>query len=309
MILYMGGIILLFSLIGLWYYSKENRRISQEEKVSLKLYDSQCQRLERFAPKPFTCKIEKPQISQEYQTLYLELLSAFIFTLILSTFFSYFLAKISLRPMHEANDLMDEFIHAMIHDLNTPITAAKLSSESLKKTELTPTQLRKVTRIDKSLQRLLGLQKQLRSSIKNVAYDFENSNFELSNLLQDFTSHSELISLTCKNNLTINADIMMIERLIENLVSNAIKYNQESNPILILLEGSKLSIIDKGQGIKDVNRVFEHYYREHSSMSGLGLGLGIVKMVSEHYNLHVKIDSTLHVGTTITLDFSTITTH
>ncbi len=308
MALYMGGILLLFSLIGLWYYSKENHRITQENKVAQKLYDSQCQRLERFAPKPFTCKLEKPQTLQQHQTLYFELFGAFIFTLILSALLSFFLAKISLRPMHEANALMDEFIHAMIHDLNTPITSAKLSSESLKNTELTPTQLRKVERIDKSLQRLLGLQKQLRSAIKNVTYDFENSNFELTALLQDFTTYSELITLTCKNDLMISADMMMIERLIENLVSNAIKYNKESNDIIILLEGSKLSIIDRGQGIKDVNRVFEHYYREHSSMSGLGLGLGIVKMVSEHYGLHVKIDSTLHIGTTISLDFTAIAT-
>ncbi|MEA1920414.1 MAG: histidine kinase dimerization/phospho-acceptor domain-containing protein [Campylobacterota bacterium] len=126
----------------------------------------------RLAPQGFTCKIERPEALSPFQTLYRELLIAFIATLLFSALLSYILARLSLRPMHEAYELMDEFVHAMIHDLNTPIAVAELNCNALLKSELTALQTRKLERVHKSMQRLLGLQKQLRSSMEKIHYDY-----------------------------------------------------------------------------------------------------------------------------------------
>lgn len=309
MSLYMGGILLLLGVIGFWYYTKENRRIAYEERIAFKLYDAQCERLARFAPKSFACKIEKPNLHVQYEMLQQEIFSVAVVTIFLAVLLSYLLARLSLRPMHEAYELMDSFIHAMIHDLNTPITAAKLSSDALLKSELNEAQQKKIVRIQKSLERMLSLQEQLRSSIKSSAYNFQNNHFRLDTMLQEFKEYSELIELHVDEPLTLDADEMMISRMIENLVTNAIKYNQDSNIIVMTLSGTTLTITDKGQGIKDVKRVFERYYREQSSMSGLGLGLEIVKRVSDYYDVKLSMTSKIHVGTTVTLNFDNIRLH
>lgn len=308
MVLYMGGILLLFSFILLWYHQKETRRIVQEERIALKLYSSQCARLKRFAPESFNCSIEKPDLGEQYRKLYYEIAMTLAGVLLFGLILSYYLAKLSLRPMHEAYKLMDGFVHAMIHDLNTPISTAQLNAEALLQSDLTQKQLTRVGRIEKSLDKLAALQKQLRTSIDNTAFTYREDRFRLDTMLHTFSEYSEFITVTCANHLTVTADEMMIERMIENIVTNAIKYNRGSNQITITLDKTVLTISDHGRGIKNTDRIFERYYRENSSLTGLGLGLGIVKMVSDHYGLGVEIKSRLNTGTTVTLDFSPVAT-
>lgn len=304
MILYMGGIFLLFSLVGFWYYHKEKQRISSEHKVAMKLYNAQCSRLERLSPVEFICKLPKPQTSSHYELLFKELFFAFLLTLILSSLLSFFLARISLRPMYQAYELMDSFVHAMIHDLNTPIAAAKLNCDTLQKSSLTELQKRKLKRVQKSLERLLALQSQLHSSIENASYKYRDTVFDLCEMLIEFGEFSDLLVIEIPSSCKIDADEMMIHRMIENIVSNAIKYNRDANKIYLSFEENVLIVRDNGMGIKDPSRIFEQYYREDSSMSGLGLGLGIVKMISEYYDLDLKITSKVNEGTTVKVDFS-----
>ncbi len=302
----MGAILFIYLFIAFFYYQKETKRISKEIVISQKLYNMQCLKIASLAPKSFECKLHKPEIKEELNTLYIELTLTFVVTLFFALFMSFYLAKMAVKPMRDAYEMMDEFIDAMIHDLNTPITTAKLNTESLLNMKIDEASEKRLLRIERSLTQLHNLQLQLTNSIKNVSMDYKDVKFSLDTLLESIQETSSLIRLQCNNPLDIYADKLMIERILNNLISNAIKYNKNSNQIEITLDKTILSIKDKGKGIKDINKVFDKYYRENSSLSGLGIGLGVVKMINEHYNLNMKIESTVNKGTQIQLDFKEI---
>ena len=274
--------------------------------MSLKLYDIQCKRLLKNAPEGFKCPIKKPDFSHDFDTLYHELTIAALLVLLFGTALSIYLAYISLRPMREAVEMMDNFARSMIHDLNTPITTAYLNANALKKLDLSEAQNRRVNRIVQSLQMLQSLEEQLRSAITHAKADYHDQKLSLSRLSEIVKERSPLIRLECQNDILINADRVMITRMLDNLISNALKYNKNNNPILLTLKGTRLIIEDKGYGIAHPERIFDPYYREKSSMPGLGLGLGIVKEVCDHYHIIFQIQSKVNQGTSITLDFSSI---
>ncbi len=308
MALYLGGILLMSAFVFWWYAHKETRRIGHEQQIALKLYDLQCKRVLKNAPKDFECPIQKPEFN-DFNVLYQELTIAGVLILFLSTLFSFLLALISLRPMRNAINLIDNFTKSMIHDLNTPITTAKLNVTALLKEDLNTNQNRRLNRILQSLQMIQTLENRLKNTLITAKVEYHDQKLSLSKLCEHFKERSSLIRLQCDKNIFIKADEVMIVRLIDNLISNAIKYNKNNHPIDIKLFENRVSITDQGCGIAHPNRIFDPYYRENSTMSGLGLGLGIVKEICNHYKIKIDVKSKTNYGTTITLDFSSINAH
>ena len=105
----------------------------------------------------------------------------------------------------------------------------------------------------------------------------------------------------------------MIKELIENLIQNAIRYNNPGGKVLVsvnTLDNSTCLIVkDNGIGIPaaDQQRVFERFYRVDKSRSkatgGTGLGLAIVKHIVEIHDARIDLDSAPGVGTTISVLF------
>ena len=100
-----------------------------------------------------------------------------------------------------------------------------------------------------------------------------------------------------------------ITELVYNLVDNAIKYNRENGNIEIDVADKKLTVSDTGLGIPQdsIPRIFERFYRIDKSRSrakgGTGLGLSIVKHIAEHHGAKIDVESTVGVGTSITVRF------
>ena len=100
-----------------------------------------------------------------------------------------------------------------------------------------------------------------------------------------------------------------IFELVYNLVDNAIKYNRENGNIDIFIQGRTLTVSDTGIGIPkdDIPRVFERFYRVDKSRSrakkGTGLGLSIVKHIADHHGAEIEVDSSVNIGTSITIRF------
>ena len=97
--------------------------------------------------------------------------------------------------------------------------------------------------------------------------------------------------------------------LVYNLVDNAIKYNRENGNIEIVTADKKLTVTDTGLGIpqESIPRIFERFYRIDKSRSrakgGTGLGLSIVRHIAEHHGAKIDVESTVGVGTSITVKF------
>ena len=116
---------------------------------------------------------------------------------------------------------------------------------------------------------------------------------------------------TEEEELFVYADKDLIERTILNILSNAIKYNEENGKIDVLVGTRKENIIieieDNGIGIpkEKVKYIFNRYERVQTSEArykeGSGLGLNIVKEIINKFNGSVKIDSEESIGTKITI--------
>ena len=107
----------------------------------------------------------------------------------------------------------------------------------------------------------------------------------------------------------VTGNLLEISELLYNLVDNAIKYNRENGNIDISITDRTLTVSDTGIGIprESVSRIFERFYRADKSRSrakgGTGLGLSIVRHIADHHHAEIEVDSTVNVGTRISIRF------
>ncbi len=121
----------------------------------------------------------------------------------------------------------------------------------------------------------------------------------------------DLTITTSLEDIEVNIPYRDVEHLVNNLIENAVKYNKEHGEINIDLSSKNNSLIiqDTGIGIEKENldRVFERFYQIDKSHTkgneGTGLGLSIVRHICLKYNIEIKLESEINVGSTFTLKF------
>jgi len=92
-----------------------------------------------------------------------------------------------------------------------------------------------------------------------------------------------------------------LQRIVDNTISNAIKYSHMKTSIEIKLFSEEESIVflvkDYGVGIENVKKIFSRYYREDEAKGGFGIGLNIVKHIIDEENILLDVTSALGEGT------------
>ncbi len=237
------------------------------------------------------------------ETALLEFIAVLAVIFVLSIIFSLY----ALHPLRSALLLTQEFIKDILHDFNTPLASLRLNSAMLKR-EIGDND--KVTRIEQSVQNVLDLQQNLRSYLHDHAHQKEE--IELKSLI------SQRIDMLIRSYPDINFSVMMepvkiktnpeaFTRILDNLLSNAAKYNKQGGSVNVSFEsaGSILQIIDTGKGIKEPTRIFERFYKEQDR--GIGIGLHIVRKLCEELKIKIKVESKLDQGSTFSLNLSPLT--
>ncbi len=115
-----------------------------------------------------------------------------------------------------------------------------------------------------------------------------------------------VINLSIPESCHFHGEYKSIQRMISNLLDNAIKYSQENSSISIFLGKNETDIIvrisDTGIGIPEdkIKDVFKRFYRCHesSSIPGIGLGLSMVNAIVKQHSGIISVESSLHKGTT-----------
>ena len=232
-------------------------------------------------------------------------LLAFIFMMILG----YFLLRLFLKPMRDALHLLDRFIKDTTHELNTPVTAIITNIEMIDKSSLDERLLKKINRIEIGAKTISNIYEDLTFVTLNNQIISNNEEINLSNVLKQRVEYFNSIATMKKINFDLNikddvfivCDMKKITKLIDNILSNAIKYNKIAGFIKVNLDDNILSIEDSGKGIEKENlkTLFERYSRFDKSVGGFGIGLNIVSLIAKEYNLKIDIKSQIDIGTTV----------
>lgn len=111
---------------------------------------------------------------------------------------------------------------------------------------------------------------------------------------------------TTLQNSKIFIDKNKLRILIDNLISNAIKYNKTGGKIHITTKDEELIIEDEGKGIpkEKIKDIFARYSRFDDASGGFGIGLSIVKMICDEYKINLSVESELSHGTKFELKWN-----
>lgn len=231
------------------------------------------------------------------------LLSILVLIALLSLLFSWY----ALHPLHKALKMTEEFSRDILHDFNTPLSSLRLNVRML---QCPSSENKKIDRIEQGIQTLLSLQDNLRHYLDN--HPMQKEEIELTQLiherveiLQKLHPNINFMIPTRSQNIFANHDAMT--RILDNLLSNAAKYNQTNGDVLISIDpkNTVLTIQDTGKGIASPKRAFERFYKENNR--GIGIGLHIVKKLCDAMNVPITLESKIDIGTTIMLDLHPLT--
>ena len=220
------------------------------------------------------------------------------------------------------DQLRRELVANVSHDLRTPLASMQIHLETLirKHGQLTRTEQRQYLEIARNhnvhLGRLVGELFEL-AKLDSGDARAHNEPFLIAELIQDVAQKFQLLaaqrgivletSLQGKN-LFVSADISMIERVLVNLIDNALRYTPEGGQVQLRLSAQGdcacIQVVDTGCGIppQDITRVFERFYRvdkvHRPQTDGTGLGLAIAKRILELHGSTISVESKPDTGTT-----------
>lgn len=233
----------------------------------------------------------------------------FLFSFILLLFVGYFIAKLFLKPMRESIQMLDRFIKDTTHELNTPIAAILSNIQMINKNNIDEKLAKKINRIEIGAKTISNIYEDLTFVSLNNQIISNNEKLNFSQILNqrvDFfksIANSKQIEfiLDIKENVFIVCDIKKLSKLIDNILSNAIKYNKFQGFIKVTLKDKILIIEDSGKGMSKDNlaNLFTRYKRFDKSVGGFGIGLNIVSLIAKEYDLKIDVISKIDVGTRI----------
>lgn len=243
-------------------------------------------------------------IAQEHlRAISEKILTAYLLLFIPFFFFGYLLARIALIPLNNAYESLVSFNHDIIHDLKTPITTIQINAELLERQEKP---LQRVVNATKTLEALyLNLESYLRTG-KHLKYEQIN----IYTLLEEKVGIYQSLYTQATFKLEIQAfsiytDKINFIRILDNIVANAIKHGARTPIVTIKTQNKELIIQDNGSGIADPKKIFERHYCEKPYIKGFGLGLNIVKRLSEQLDIPIDITSSKE-GTSFKLHLAKI---
>lgn len=224
---------------------------------------------------------------------------------------SFFLVKLVLKPLRDNLRLLDNFIKDTTHELNTPITTILANIETLDSKSCDEKSMRKLQRIKTASTTISNLYQDLVYLLLNHQISSQNEELNISEILNQrlhyFSQAANVKKLNLhvdiKEGVCFNADRQKIERLIDNILSNAIKYTNKSTTIKVVLTQHTFSVSDEGKGMSqdEISTIFQRYRRFDKTQGGFGIGYSIIKSIIDEYGIKINIESELDKGTKVTL--------
>lgn len=236
----------------------------------------------------------------------------------------------NMEELKEVDKLRRDLIANISHDIRTPISIIHGYIETLimkhdtldalKQQEYMQTIIKSTERLKRLMTDLFELSKLESRQIKP-----KMESFFMFDLLQDMSSKYKLLALERNIELqtemptkmpVVCADIALIERVLQNLIDNALNYTPENGKVRIKMEETskevRVSVMNTGPGIasEDLSKIFNRYYKVESTRSkrGTGLGLAIVKNILEIHQTDIQVESENQGNTIFSFNLPLVTT-
>ncbi len=214
----------------------------------------------------------------------------------------------------QLEDLKTEFLSVAAHELKTPITTIKLMLDVLKrKGEVNPdskyiqTLDREINHLTKLISELLDI-----SRIETNKLNLQFEIFDITKAIKEVVEKMQFIAggrkliFAERKKINVYGDEERVERVLVNLITNAISHSKENTKIKIAVFNKNkeilVSVKDQGEGISKENlkKIFERFFQHkaHGEKMGFGLGLYIAREIVEQHNGKIWVKSKPGIGST-----------
>lgn len=224
--------------------------------------------------------------------------------------------------LKELDDMKNEFVSTVSHDLKNPITAIVGFADLMTKMgELNNPQRKALQRIEDAAQRMLRLVTDLLDLGRiEAGVALNKTSCDLSAITEQTLAQLEneaavkniLLARVIDTAVNVVGDPERLQQVINNLIHNAIKYTPDQGQVCVTVSGNRdyanLVVEDSGYGIPpaDLPYIFDKFYRvpthKAQGIEGTGLGLAIVKAIIEQHQGHIQVKSENGRGTTFLVE-------
>lgn len=231
-----------------------------------------------------------------------------------------FLKRMTRKLNHEGKQIRFQFLSVLSHELKSPINAIEGYLKIMQEKQVGESIDDYKMMIDRSIERIKGMRTLIMDLLDLTKIESGKRAREIKTV--DIIQLARVVKDTVEplaiqrnikvhldfvvDELFINADSYELEVILNNLVSNAVKYNREDGEVFLIIRQDndklRIRVEDTGIGLSDEERalLFNDFVRIKNSktrnITGSGLGLSIVKKMIEMYNGSITVESTPDVG-------------
>ncbi len=218
------------------------------------------------------------------------------------------IVNVKVRDKESRLDHQDKFVQSSMHEIGTPLSIITLNNE-----------------LREEIYGADEYSSEIESALKTLQNSYDDMSFIVTQNTQEYPkellklqeivqirvhyfdsiakSNDIIIESSFSSNCIVKISLVELERLIDNNLSNSIKYSKKNSIVKVILKNNILTFKNYGNKIDDTDKIFKKYFRENSIVGGYGLGLSIVKDISSKYGINISVQSDDENGTIFSYEF------
>lgn len=250
-------------------------------------------------------------VSRQYTANSIYFFAFTVLTMILMVLFvlSLLLLRNFSAPFEEMNRHLDNFIKDSMHEINTPLSIINLNVDMFAQKYSKNKYLDRIKAASKTLSTIYSDMDYL---VKQGRVEYKIKEIDIGEYVQNrvdyFQEVANMKQVTLETDIDTgiiyNFSTKKLQRIVDNTISNAIKYSHDNSEVEISVNQTREKIVfsvkDHGVGIENVDKIFSRYYRENESKGGFGIGLNIVKQIIDEEGITLQVSSEPNHGATFT---------
>ena len=219
-----------------------------------------------------------------------------------------------LGALRLSGEQQKQLVQDASHELRTPLTSLRANTELLERNTLDAQTRDAILRdIRAEVDELTSLSSELSALASDQRLVEEPSAVDLGEVATEVALRASrrtgrAVTVVANDSLVVAVRLGQLERALNNLVDNALKFCPIALPVEIIVNGKRIDVVDHGPGISDIDKplVFDRFYRAAATraLPGSGLGLAIVKQFANDHDANVSVSDTAGGGATVTIVFA-----